>query len=217
MSLGRWLAVMLVRTPRAIAQRFADRKLRRLLRDAKPYSLAEMPEDTLGRVTGVVRPLDKRMLEAPLSGRLCVYYDVTVEPLHAGGTSLRVLASEHDAIPFVLEADGHRAVIDPAHAQISAGVDCIISSDALSPRAMAILDRHRFSARKVYFADGVMLREAILEADEEITVVGAGVREADPDAVGGGALYRDGGQTRLRLTGAAKFPLLISDDPRSLT
>lgn len=61
----------------------------------------------------------------------------------------------------------------------------------------------------------VVCREAILEADERITVMGAGVREADPDKPSTG-LYRDGGHTRLRITGTAKYPLLISDDPRSL-
>lgn len=208
-NLAHWLFVLMTRTPRAIKNRLADRKLRKLLRDTPTYPLGMLPENTLGRVTGAVRPLGK-LIEAPLSGRLCVYYDISIEPQAGNGTTLRVLATEQDAIPFVLEAGGHRAVVDPAHAQISAGVDHVVSSKEPTPRSLALLDRYR------WHGDGfVMCREAVLEADEQITVVGAGVREADPDAPPT-AGYRDGGQTRLRLTGAAKFPLLISDDVRSL-
>ena len=210
-SIGEWLYVVLTRTPRAIKTRLADRRLRKLLRETKTYGLGDLPEDTFGRVTGMVRPLDKQLIEAPLSGRLCVYYDISIEPQTGEGTTLRVLASEQDAIPFVLEAGGQRAVVDPAHAQISAGFDCVVSSKEPTPRSLALLARYRWRG------DGlVMCREAILEADEMITVVGAGVREADPDATTAAGLYRDGRQTRLRLTGAAKYPLLISDDLRSL-
>jgi len=210
MSAAELLFVLLTRTPRAIKNRLADRRLRKLLREARTYALGELPEDTFGRVTGTVRPLDHKLLEAPLSGRLCVYYDISIEPQTGNGTTLRVLASEQDAIPFLLEADGHRAVIDPAHARISAGFDHVVSSKEPTERSLALLSRYRWRG------DGsVYCREAILEADETVTVVGAGIREADPEALPS-AGYREGGQTRLRLTGAAKFPLLISDDLRSL-
>src|SRR5688572_5638938 len=114
----------MARAPRALDHWRADRRLRRTLRDAKAFALADMPENTLGRVTGMVRPLDQRLIEAPLSGRLCVYYEVTVEPQFGDqATSLRVLASETDAIPFVLQAGEHRAIVDPAHAQLSVAID----------------------------------------------------------------------------------------------
>jgi hypothetical protein len=46
-----------------------------------------------------------------------------------------------------------------------------------------------------------------------VAVFGGGVREPDPDGVS--MTYRDGAPTRLHLTGTAKFPLFVSDDPRS--
>lgn len=216
-SFLRWLGVLAARTPRRIEQYLADRRLRGTLKQAQPFALAEMPENTLGRVVGMVRPLEKQLIEAPLSGRLCVYYDVTIEPQHGeDSTSLRVLASERDAIPFVLQAGEARAVIDPAHAQLSVAVDYFVRWQNADARARVLLDRHGLGERTPAFADGWICREAILEADETITIVGAGVREADPDAPPTSGGYRDNvGRTRLRLTGSARFPLIISDDPRS--
>jgi hypothetical protein len=208
-SLAEVIAVLFVRTPRAIKNRIADRKLRKLLKTAKTYALRDLPEDTFGRVTGLVRPLDKRLIEAPLSGRLCVYFDISIEPQLGKGTTLRELATESDAIPFLLEADGYRVVIDPAHAQISAAFDHVVSSAEPTDRSRALLARYRWEGGEVF------CREAILEADEAITVVGAAIREPDPDAPRGEG-YRDAAPTRLRMTGSKRFPLLVSDDPRSL-
>jgi hypothetical protein len=201
---------------RLIAQRLADRRLRRALSDAPLWPLADLPEDVWARITGVARPLDERVLEAPLSGRLCLYYSITIEELGPGG--LAVLASEQEALPFVLEDRGSRAVIDPAHARISTAFDHVSESQAAfdaSPRQRALLERHGLVYRNWFSTEKLRYAEAIIELDEALTVVGAGTREPDPDAPATGA-YRDGRPTRIRLTGAARYPLMISDDPRSI-
>jgi hypothetical protein len=66
---------------------------------------------------------------------------------------------------------------------------------------------------KVPRADGLRYREAILECDEMIAVVGGGIRERDLEATPDS--YRDGSATRLCFSGTSKHPLFISDDPRA--
>ncbi|MBE7447908.1 MAG: hypothetical protein HS111_03135 [Kofleriaceae bacterium] len=51
---------------------------------------------------------------------------------------------------------------------------------------------------------------------EAIAVMGQGVREADPDAVGRVGGYRSGPPTRLRLPARSRHPILLSDAPDTL-
>ena len=213
------LFALIGRTPNAIRERLADRKFRRLLRNTPLVELATMEENTLGRFVGRVRPLDARLMEAPLSGRLCVYYAVSIDAMVENGYAGQ-LAEEQDGMTFVCEAGGHRAVCNPAHAKISAGVDFTQSLDLeaqylMTERQRQLLVRNNLVGRRKLFVNSVRFREAILEVDETITVIGAGVREPDPEAIEDQGGYREMGRTRLRMIGTAKHPLLISDDPRS--
>jgi hypothetical protein len=208
--------VTLANLRRLIVQRLAHRRLRQRLRAAPLWTLADLPEDTWARITGVARPLGGRVLEAPLSGRLCLYYSVAVEEVRAGG-SITVLAGEQEGLPFVLEDRGGRAVIDPAHARISTAFDHVTESRALfdaGPRERALLERYELVHRDWFQIDSLRYCEAIIEVDEPLTVVGSGTREPDPEAPAGGGAYRDDRPTRIRLTGSARYPLMISDDPR---
>lgn len=199
-----------------LRERLADRRLRKLIDRTPRVSIGELAEDTLGRFAGRVRPLDKRLMEAPLSSRLCVYYDVSVDALSETGFA-GVLATEQDALSFIVDDHGQRAVVDPAHAQISAGYDYIaeisLRDSQIDARQKALLVRLGLIGRRKAFMTGLRFREAILEADEDVIVLGAGIREPDPQAPQSG--YRHTGQTRLRLTGSERHPLVISDDPRS--
>jgi hypothetical protein len=200
---------------RLITQQLAHRRLRRRLRQAPRWPLAELPEDTWARITGVARPLGGRVLEAPLSGRLCLYYSIAIEERGPGG-SLAVLAGEQEGLPFVLEDRDRRAVIDPAHARISTAFDHVTESRALfdaGPRERALLERYALVHRDWFTTESLRYCEAIIEVDEPLTVVGSGTREPDPEAPPGG-VYRDGRPTRIRLTGSARYTLMISDDPR---
>ena len=205
-----------------VRAQLAERRLRRRMRQARLVPLIDAPEDTLVRVVGTVRPLAGRVLEAPLSGRLCVYYAVEVLASAAASTptdplpvlGANVIASEQDGVAFVLD-DGHaRAVVDPAHATIAAAFDHVSTSAAAfdaSPEQRELLIRHDLVRRNWWNTTRVIYREAVIELDGRIAVVGAGTREADPAAAPTG-LYRDGAAQRLRLTGTARFPLMITDD-----
>ena len=57
---------------------FADFRLRRAIRKAARVELSSLDENTFARVSGTVQSFDSRLLEAPVSARLCVYYSLTV-------------------------------------------------------------------------------------------------------------------------------------------
>ena len=197
---------------------FADFRLRRRMRKAPRAELGSLAENTFARITGTVRPNGKRLLEAPLSGRLCAYYSVTVIAASEHLGQRTTIGSEEDALTFVVDDGSGRAVIDPAHAVISAAFDFLSESMAAfdaDPQQRATLERMGLVRRNWFTTDLVQYREAIIEIDEVIAVYGAGVRELDPDAAPTG-MYRDSGPQRMRFTGTAKHPLLISDDPRTL-
>ena len=209
------LLAAFARIPGAVGRHLANRAHRRMMRKAPAFTARDMPENTFGKLVGRVRPLAGRVLEAPLSKRLCVYYDISIDAM-ADNSMLRTLASVQDAMTFMLEDETGRAVIDPAHAMVSSGIDSISYSGMreAATQERELLVRTGLSGATVPFADHLRYREAILEVDELIAVYGGGVREQDADAVA--QTYRDGAPTCLHLTGTAKFPLFISDDPQAL-
>lgn len=191
----------------------ADRKIRRLLRTAPHRALADTGEDEFVRVTGTVEPYDARMLEAPLSGRICAYYSLVVLK-RRGFAPAGALATEQEAMPFILQQGSQRAVIDPAHAQISSDYDYKENRMpiAFDSRQRSLLVRHGHGM----VIEELLFREATLAIGERIVVFGAATREPDPEASVSDGGYREARPTRLRFTGTARFPLVISDDPRSL-
>jgi hypothetical protein len=197
----------------------ADRKIRKLLRDAKAKPLAEVRENVFVRVTGVVQPHRARVLEAPLSGRLCAYYSIVIRapvsmPSYRVGrrhTYYATLAEEQEGVPFELAAGGARAVIDPTDAWISSGFDHNSHLDS-SERALDMWRRRGLVGSSPHAS----FHEAVLAVGERVAVFGAAMREPDPDAIVGEQGYRDGGPMRLRFSGSAKFPLVIRDDLGSL-
>jgi len=199
----------------------ADWRVRRQLRNAVPAELAALDDSTFARITGAVRPFEQRLIEAPLSGRHCVYYAIHV--ISAVGPSPRhghtEIGTEQEAMTFLLEDATGRAVIDPDHARFSVGFDHVSESKAAfdaDPRQRAVLERLRLVHRDWFGTERLLYREGVIEVDELISVLGAGVREPDPTAAPTG-MYRDGRPLRMRFTGTAKYPLVISDDPRSLS
>jgi hypothetical protein len=203
----QWLANMFVSDAR---------RHRRLLRGARVFRAADMPENTFGKLVGRARPVGKKVLEAPVSRRLCLYYEVTIHAL-SGRTPFTQLGGEQQGGPFMLEDDSGRALVDPTNAFMSTAIDFTTRSSLklFSEPAGALLERLGLAGKRVPGADALRFDESMIEIDERIAVFGGGVREPDPDATGE-ALFRDGRATRLRLTGTEQFPLFISDDPKAL-
>ncbi len=189
----------------------ADSRLKRRLRKANVWPIAELPEDTYGRIVGQADVFETELI-APMSGRRCVYYKVDVQ----NGND--EVLEETKAVSFVVHDDTGRAVVDPSHATVVLVRDSTTTSGSfVEPTAAqkALLERHGETSDGWIYDLKLTYREAVIEIGERVTVRGAGVREPDPDGQPTGG-YRGGPPTRLRLTSSDRYPLEISDDPKVL-
>ncbi len=188
----------------------------RLMQQTKRWPIAELPENTLGRLVGKVQRLDA-ILRAPLSGRACVMYRVTVEhrhQRHISPSGMRII-DDQVAVPFALVDDSGQAFVDPTDTKFLVDVDANEFSGMFDPASALeteFLARHGVSSTEEAFNKALHFRESILGLGEAITVVGIGVREPDP-AVASTDPYRRGPGQRVRLTGSAEEPLLVTDKP----
>lgn len=215
---GAWFAIILVIVVILIVSWYFSHgaRIKRQLKSARPWALAELPEDTHGRVIGQAHPLQEQ-LQGPLTGRPCVYYIAQVEEQRSTGRSTywRTIASETRGVPFVLVDGTGRAIVDPNGAQVALDFDGNSKSgtfNSADPVQEAFLARHGQKSQGWVFNKTLRYREAMIEVGETIAVLGSGVREPDPYAPPEAA-YRGAPPTRLRLTSSARFPLVISDDP----
>jgi hypothetical protein len=196
-----------------------DKSLRRRLRAAAPATIAELREGLHCRIAGSVRPLDQGSLEAPLSGLPCVAYLLEVVEHSVmrsnAGVERDLVVYDRKAVPFLLVDGEHRAVIDPAYAQILLVSDHELRASSpleLSPRARAVLAKYAPHRTDWDRTTKIWFRESIVEVGDRVSIAGVGRREADPHA-GGERGYRDSIQERLHFVGSAKLPLLIGADP----
>jgi len=165
------------------------------------------------RVTGRIQR-DAKVLEAPLSGRRCVVYELVVDELSIGSPSLlRRLLDVRQACPFLLEDDSGTARVDTAgpgfvalvhdRVGVTGGVypgnhlelSKVLESWGLLPMTWLGL------WRPLRYAEGV------LETGELVTVGGNGAHEIDQ---GGDSPSLRSPPKRLVIRGSEAEPLLIT-------
>lgn len=194
-------------------------RIRRELRGAPRVDIADLREGRTGRVVGRVG--EGETLQAPFTGRSCVFYEATVEEYRSSGKtgSWRQVVREAVGVPFVLDDGTGRAIVDPRGARVAVDLDMTTRSgtfDDATPVEEQFLSRHGLRSTGWVFNKSFRYREGVIEIGETIAVMGQGVREPDPDAVGKVGGYRSGPPTRLRLGGSARHPILLSDAPDTL-
>lgn len=191
-------------------------QLKRALARAKRFSISALPEDTLGRVVGTARPVGEPLL-APMTERPCVYYRVEVRQTQRQGH--RTIITESRSVPFFLEDETGRAMVDPEGASVALEFDSRSKSGTLddpTDRESAFLARHSQTGTGLLFNKGLQYLEAVIHIGEKVAILGSAVREPDPDAPRGEG-YRDAPPTRLRFASSKKMPLQISDAPSTTT
>jgi len=197
---------------------------RHRIADAPRRTLAELPEGVVARVVGRARTLAD-VLEAPLSGRPCVYYQLTItKPVLMLNTTL---AHEERAVLFTLDDGTARAIIDSHGCTADLVVDerdAAGTDHVPTGREFALLTRFGIEANewmatgsrgggpRVLVSREFVFREAIIGVGEEVAILGSAVHEPDPDAVPDDA-YRGTQPTRLRMSSTPEHPLIISDHP----
>lgn len=190
-------------------------RLKREIADAQRWSIAELPESTLGRIVGAAKPL-KETLTSPLGGQKCIYYLAVVT---TGGKHPKVVAREERSVPCIIEDDSGRAIVDVDGAEMVLSQDSMTSSgtfDDATETERAFLERHGQQPEGAVFNRSLVYTETTISIAETIAVLGAGVREPDPDAAPTDA-YRGAPAMRLRLTSTPRWKLRISDHHSTMT
>jgi hypothetical protein len=188
-----------------------NRVIGRYLRRARRYTVADFPEGHAGTLVGHIRPLGEPVI-APMTGRRCVFYAVTFS-FHNPGPTLythnrfHIVGRRSSAAPFALEDETGRALIEPDGAMV-VGFESATTGGSL--RQLTETQRQYLNAVGIVPRIDLQFSETILGPDARITVVGAGSREADPDATAEKA-YRADRPTRLRLSTSRSYRLMFFD------
>ena len=187
-------------------------QLKRQLGAHPRRTLAELPEGTAGRIVGRAGSIED-ILEAPLTGRKCVYYTAIVEV--SDGPNWREIIREDRAVMFTIDDGTARAIVDPRNSKVALSFDGSSDSgtfDNPTEREQAFLDAHETSGMHGKLNRNLRYREAVIELGKTIAIFGAAVREPDPTALPEPG-YRGDAPTRLRMTSSPRHPMLISDSP----
>jgi hypothetical protein len=190
----------------------ALKRTRRALRRARRVSIAEAPEGEVIRIDG--RVAKGETVEAPLSGRLCVYYSITVD--EPDGDHPFPRARETGGVAFTIDDGTGRAIVDPEGARI---IECGSTRSGTieepTAREAAFLERHGISL--VYERDDrkrlikpLWYREHVSEIGDSIAVMCQPRREPDRDAASRSTVYREPPPPDLYVSGSSARPILLS-------
>lgn len=182
-----------------------------MLSAGPPSPIGALPENTQGAIIGHVRSLAEP-LTAPLSGRPCVCYVAAVEQLGWPGLLRRPKRVIH-SVPFVLEDDSGRAIIDPTGANLALFSHELSESSAFDPPSKeqkALLKRLRVRYTTIYGYRPMVFSESVIRIGDQIMVIGQGTREPDRERAGSMTDYRaDPTATLLRLSSTRRHRLTI--------
>lgn len=196
-------------------------RLRRALKKAPRLKIAQVKDGQLAKIVGRLRYLEAEPLWAPLTGRGCAYYEVTVEQEKSNNRSSHwetIISDSDYHTTFLIEDDSGRAVVELDLPSVLLTMDAHFSSGVLldpSPTLKDYLAEHGESGEGWIFNKSLRYKEGVLEQGELVAVRGRCTWEhdPDPDAVTGG--YREMPR-RLRISLPQEADLLVSDDPRTL-
>ncbi len=190
-------------------------RAKRALRTARRKPIREVLDGEVVKICGKLR-YQGTPLEAPLTGRACAGWTVVVqEQGRQGHTTIR----DHSCVAFVVEDDSGRAVVDPVLVDLVLTVDRHLRSGLfeLPSRRMAVfLRKHHERTHGWLLPRGLEYTEGALEEGEEVSVLGQGRWEPDPDPASATCAGYRGRATRLRIVDPPAGKMLVSDDPSTL-
>lgn len=196
-------------------------RLKRLLREAPRVDIKDFEDGGVGKISGRLEYLDEP-LTSPLNGRTCALYDILVEEKPDSNKNYwRTYVHENNQVRFIVRDNTGYAIVDPSHAQIVIVKDRHSTSGTFNdptPEEKAFLNRHGKEGQGWVFNKTLRYKEGVLEAGEEVAVLGFGMREPDPDPGRAGEMsgYRSAPPTRLVMSGGGQQPLTVSDEWETL-
>jgi hypothetical protein len=153
-----------------------DQRLKRRLRRTPACPISALGSDTPGRVVGTART-HRETLEAPLTGRECLYYEVEVTEKR--GKHTRRVLREVEGVEFVVDDGSGRALVDPRTADVVLDVDGSSSSGTFhdaNPAEEALLARHGVSSTGWVFNKSLRYRESIIGVGEQVAALACSAR-----------------------------------------
>ena len=187
--------------------------IKRKLKKAIRMRVNEFRDGDIAKVVGVVE-IEGEPLLAPLSGRPCCYYHVTVEQRVQSGksSSWRTIIDEEFGGDILLR-DGDDLARLSGNAYTSLIVkDRDFSSGFLNdatPELEAYLSSDGTESENVIGMNkSLRYKEGILEAGESISAIGQGYWKIED--------HPQGRRKVLELIGLASEPIVVSDDPDTL-
>jgi hypothetical protein len=180
--------------------------IKRQARRLSPTAIDRVAEGARVKVVGRV-DAGTQPLEAPITGRRCAAWSVEVQE----GNGFTTVAIEVRAQDFVLRDRSPRsALVRVQAASVIFETDTAIWQRTVTPRMRAFLSRYRLPEGGFYGSPYYRYVEGVIEAGEEITVVGNARLEIDE--TGSTATYREP-PMRVVLDAARRAPLYVLDGP----
>ena len=201
-----------------------DSRILRALRGAERLAIASAGNRS-AKLVGELQLFDAPLV-APLTGRRCAYYVAVVEEFD--GEDWRRIIQESRGVPFLLEDPSGIAVVLPDDAQAVLASEVHARSGRLEHATAAernFLRKHEGRRPSTSSASSsgspsltrrLRFSEAVLEAGDQVAVLGLCMEEPNPEAVAaplGG--YRSL-TTCTRVYGSSEFPLRLSNEPSCL-
>ncbi|MEZ4368922.1 MAG: hypothetical protein R2939_21975 [Kofleriaceae bacterium] len=172
----------------------------RYMRTIRRHRVADGPEGQPVRIVGAIAPIGAPLI-APLSGTPCVYY--AAQLIQWRGKGSKILRREFHVVPFAVVDESGRALLDLTvehfrYTAVPRTLYRVTSSPTPWEEAMLARAGQEPSPTRGWTHSYQFVEQA-LTIGTQVAVVGVGVREPDPDAVGAVRGYRDVPPTRLRL------------------
>jgi hypothetical protein len=170
-------------------------------------------EKLTGRVSSLAEPL-----LAPLSGRRCVHYLVTIEEKRSFGGSARwkTVLRDRCSVDFLLVDGTVRArvvneaitVLNKAQALYDSATP-EVQAYLATREVRAYLAAHGLKRKEAFVNESMRCLETVLEEGRTVAVMGKVSFEVDP----GGEGYREMPRRRVVVTAPSAESILASDDP----
>jgi hypothetical protein len=186
--------------------------LRRLLRKARRYPIASVPQG-IARVVGQVRAIDNRLINAPFSRIPCVAHVTIVKRVPVSASTGPEIVRAVGGVPFEVVDDTGSIYCDPSDVAVVNAVQIRrdVTRWLATTDTEALLAAHGHSWAEVTPSYFLYFEESLIRHDARVTVAGIVERAADVRGTVSGD-YRQA-PTALHLRGAGRMPLVISDDP----
>lgn len=186
---------------------FSDQQVvRRRLKKLRFANIEDLKVGQVVKLTGSAEVLSET-LEAPLSGRECLYYKTNVTENKKNGSTL---IDEQKGKNFLLDQNGQKIEITTQNVRsflISDGKYRSGWMDEPTERMTIYLKKHGHDAKNFLgITKSIKCKEGVIEIGEMIAVAGR---------VEYSSTENENGEKLLRLTVNGKKPLYLTDDPES--